>query len=813
MAPSAEQNEKFIVAKDILGPDIQLYSPQISPLRALISGAGVAGAILGKTLRMKGASVDIIDTNPAALQGGYAFLLLGNGVNGLKTLGLWEDVKGCCLKVEKTYYFSSDGSSLGEHTLEDTYIVSRPFFLNSIQHHKVECAWLSFTLNGTTSPTMISGEHPLQIETDLSSYDMIAGCEGTLSPTRSWMNPDASRFSVGTYELLGLLSPQHSESIRNIVGTSLHKYLSNENGLAMGVVALPSEEVIWYFQVNADNHKRPQSPSEICDLVRMLARSFDCVPASVIANQENFTAYVWHAKSVSNMETLYRDNVVLFGDAAHEFHPFSSQGVNGVIEDVIKFLELLPPSLTTCTRANICSIAKTYSDIRMQATKPLVAEGLLYSSKFKSYPSNSWMHLKAPIFMDNSQDEDSLRMAPLSTLRQRAFNFRWAVVPKGVIPLTAADPDFSCSERIVKSIKDEVNGGVFPYAPAMGLAEFRISIANHFSRHVPVIPEQVLAVNSAASGLSVVMNFLLKPGDQIMIPDPVDFLIPLTGMAAQAKCIRFLVDRSGLNMDVLEKHYVKEVKYLAICNPHNPLGFVYSADDLERLATWAANRDITIISDEVWSDTVVDKSTFYSMHSFYSKTWTVYGLSKGFALAGFRIGAVIGPSAADVNALAEHAGYTSTIEGVSCLSQMAAVAALTNGLSWNQAFANHCQRATVLVVEALNRTGIFEAVVPSSTFLVWARILIPMSSNEMARRLLDEAKVCVVPGTEKFFGPSAAGYIRISCATDIERLYESMQRISEWCKLLKTETNLSNLITSKKVMNMKNIYGWSKRFL
>jgi len=99
----------------------------------------------------------------------------------------------------------------------------------------------------------------------------------------------------------------------------------------------------------------------------------------------------------------------------------------------------------------------------------------------------------------------------------------------------------------------------------------------------------------------------------------------------------------------------------------------------------------------------------------------------------------------------------------------------------------------------LNRTGIFEALASSSTFLVWARILIPISSHEMARRLLDEAKVCVVPGTEKFFGPGAAGYIRISCATDIERLYESMQRISEWCKLLKTESDRSNLPTSKNV--------------
>ncbi|ETV98059.1 hypothetical protein H310_09349 [Aphanomyces invadans] len=463
-----------------------------------------------------------------------------------------------------------------------------------------------------------------------------------------------------------------------------------------------------------------------------------------------------------------RRKAVLFGDAAHQFHPFSSQGVNGAIDDIVEFVQLLQE------HDNDVGVAgPVYSQRRLDATKPVVAEGLLFASKFKSTPSNSWMHVKAPVFeVSSSQSTEPLRMAPLSVLRERAFNYRWATVPKGVIPLTAADPDFACSDRVVDFLQREVATRVFPYAPAMGLSEFRQAIASHFSRHRAVSPDQVLAVNSAASALSVVMNYLLGPNDAILIPDPVDFLIPLTAQKTKARVVRFPVTRAGLDLAVLEAHYHPSIKFLAICNPHNPLGFVYSANDLHALAAWATARDVTIISDEVWSDTVADKPSFHSMLTFYPKTWTVYGLSKGFALAGFRVGAVLAPSADAAHALADHGGFFSTVEGVSSMSQMAAVGALRHGLGWNQAFATHCQAATALVAEALNRTGCFECVVPQGTFLVWAKMTaaLPMSSEEVVQRLRDDAQVSVVPGSEKFFGPAASGYIRISCATDMERL-------------------------------------------
>ncbi|RQM25105.1 hypothetical protein B5M09_005055 [Aphanomyces astaci] len=384
------------------------------------------------------------------------------------------------------------------------------------------------------------------------------------------MNSDLSIFSVGSYELLGLLSPTESTVLRpHLAPGHMHKYLSSESGLAMGVVALHSGDILYYFQVNQDNHPVPSSAEASCDLVRRLARSFTCPVATAIASQTQFKVYVWHASAISNVETLHKQNVVLFGDAAHQFHPFSSQGVNGAIDGIVEFVQLLQAHDN-----DVATVGPIYSQRRLDASKPVVAEG--------------WF------------------------LRERAFNYRWATVQKGVIPLTAADPDFACSDRVVEFLQNEVATKVFPYAPAMGLDEFRQTIAGYFSHHRVVSPDQVLAANSAASALSVVMNYLVGPNDAILIPDPVDFLIPLTAQRTNARVIRFPVTRSGLDLAVLEAHYDPSVMFLAICNPHNPLGFVYSAHDLHALAGWASARSITVISDEVWADTVADKPSFTS---------------------------------------------------------------------------------------------------------------------------------------------------------------------------------------------------------
>ena len=123
---------------------------------------------------------------------------------------------------------------------------------------------------------------------------------------------------------------------------------------------------------------------------------------------------------------------------------------------------------------------------------------------------------------------------PFALLRERAFNLRWATLPADVIPLTAADPDFAVAPCIREAIADYARGGVFSYGPAAGLPAFRQAVADHRSttRGLPVSPGAVLAVDSAAASMAHVARLALRPGDEAIIFDPVDFLFAASVEAA-----------------------------------------------------------------------------------------------------------------------------------------------------------------------------------------------------------------------------------------------------------------------------------------
>ncbi|RHY07023.1 hypothetical protein DYB25_009575 [Aphanomyces astaci] len=204
-------------------------------MRAIISGAGVAGTILANALTHLGAQVDIIDSHANSVAGGYAFLLLDNGVQGLKLLGLWDSVTPLCIQIHTVRYFDADGSHLSDCALQESYIVSRLPFIRAMRHQQtVVQAKLTF-----------DGDRMILPDDDIT-YDVVAGCEGARSPTRAWMNSGLTIFSVGSYELLGLLSPTESTVLRpHLAPGHMHKFLSSESGLAMGVVALHSGDILY----------------------------------------------------------------------------------------------------------------------------------------------------------------------------------------------------------------------------------------------------------------------------------------------------------------------------------------------------------------------------------------------------------------------------------------------------------------------------------------------------------------------------------------------------------------------------------------
>lgn len=368
-------------------------------------------------------------------------------------------------------------------------------------------------------------------------------------------------------------------------------------------------------------------------------------------------------------------------------------------------------------------------------------------------------------------------------LSQNAFNMRWAEVAPDVIPLTAADSDLPIAKEIQNAIVKTVGHQLFPYGPAQGLMTFREAIAQHFKqlKNSQISADQVLATNSAATALQDWCYHFIKEGDEVLIPDPVDFLLGYCAEKAGGRVIRIAAQQNWNEEDWLGQLSSK-TKAIFICHPHNPLGFSYSKASLEKISAFAKKHKLLLLSDEVWSDVILTDS-FVSMAAVDKDCWVVYGLSKGFGLAGLRIGALIGPSL-NLFEVMESQGYVRTTQGVSTLSQIAATAALQS-LTARTSFVDQMSSNINYVCQRLeNEQQFFECKKPSSTFVVWLKHPEHWDTLELTKRIESEARVKLVPGLPIWFGPGANNHVRMSCATSHEVLEEALNRIISWTNAL-----------------------------
>jgi aspartate/methionine/tyrosine aminotransferase len=372
-------------------------------------------------------------------------------------------------------------------------------------------------------------------------------------------------------------------------------------------------------------------------------------------------------------------------------------------------------------------------------------------------------------------------------LRSRAYNLRWATLPEDVIPLTAADPDFPCAPEITAAIQAYAGERVFSYGPPEGLPAFREVIAHTLRqrRNIATEASRILPVDSAAQGLFVVARYCLQPGDEAIIFDPVDFLFRSAVEAAGATAVYFPIDvASGrYNLEQLRSLITPSTKLLCICNPHNPSGKVFSREELAALGEIAIAHDLWILSDEIWSDIVFAPAVYTSMaavnEEIAARTFTVYGFSKSFGLAGLRVGFIVSPSSMAHEGIVETSLVSTTAYGVSTLSQVAAQAAFEKAWYWVDAFLEHLTRMRDLTVAKLNSLPGIRCHTPEGCYLVFPDIKATgMSSTTLSDYLLQQARVAVVPGAEKWFGPGAAGHIRICFSTSERILTEALDRIA-----------------------------------
>lgn len=381
--------------------------------------------------------------------------------------------------------------------------------------------------------------------------------------------------------------------------------------------------------------------------------------------------------------------------------------------------------------------------------------------------------------------ETDLGEPDLEVLRHRAFNLRWATVDAGVIPLTAADPDLPVPSCVQGAIAAYTDGGHLSYGPSAGLPEFRSAVAAHFllEKAAPIERDRVIAANAAASAIALVARHLLVEGDEVVAQDPVDFLVSESVRRTGARTTRWRPTGGRFTLDGLRAAVTQRTRAIFVCHPHNPLGTLLAPGEVRAIADFASERGITIVSDEVWSDVVLDGRSFRSFAAHGQDgcaPWVVYGLSKGYALAGLRIGAVVAPSVDAARRFARTEGFEETIEGASTLSQVAATAALGEAGAWRRAFLRHAATLRDRAVETLAALdGVRIARAPEATFVLFADISgTGLPAEVLAERLESIARVRVVPGAPRWFGEGARGHIRLSLATSETILDEALGRIA-----------------------------------
>ncbi|HEX7002659.1 MAG TPA: pyridoxal phosphate-dependent aminotransferase [Trueperaceae bacterium] len=347
-----------------------------------------------------------------------------------------------------------------------------------------------------------------------------------------------------------------------------------------------------------------------------------------------------------------------------------------------------------------------------------------------------------------------------------------------VIAMTAGEPDFQPPAHVFDAVRDGLELGLTKYTPSEGTFELRQAVCGKFEREngLRYSPEQVIVSTGGKQVLYNAFMATLDPGDEVIVPAPYWVSYPAQVQLAGGVTVPvvasaedgFVPDPAAVRAAITDR-----TKVILLNSPSNPTGAVYPREVVREIVEMAAERDIWIFADDLYEHLVYD-GEFTAAASFApEKTLIVHGASKAYALTGWRIGYGVGPMPL-IKAMNRLQGQATS--GANSLAQHAVTVAL-NEVEKTREFIDMTRRAYVerrdVLVEGLNRLGLATPK-PQGAFYVMTD-LTPIDRDETvaATRLLEEAHVGVVPGTD-FLAPGKA---RFSYATSLDNVREALERI------------------------------------
>ncbi len=351
-----------------------------------------------------------------------------------------------------------------------------------------------------------------------------------------------------------------------------------------------------------------------------------------------------------------------------------------------------------------------------------------------------------------------------------------------VIPLGRGDPDLDTPAHIVQAAKDAIRrGAAQELPPPEGLLELRQAIAAKLLRdnEIDVDPHsEVLVATGGQEALFLIVQALVNPGDEILMPDPrytsYDGAIQLAG-GRVVSVPTYEEDDFDLRPEEVEARITPRSKVLLLITPSNPTSGVISPANLRRLAEIAIERDLIVISDEIYEHYVYDDAQHLSIASLpgmAGRTVTLNGVSKAYAMTGWRVGYVAGPAPAIA---AMRRLKLAASRATSAVSQWAAHAALAGPQECIAEFYRIYDERRRVMMAGLDRMG-FVYGRPRGAFYIFPRALsIGLEAEELCDLLLREGRVLIFPGTT--FGESGSQYLRISFLAPKEQLQEALKRM------------------------------------
>ncbi len=354
-----------------------------------------------------------------------------------------------------------------------------------------------------------------------------------------------------------------------------------------------------------------------------------------------------------------------------------------------------------------------------------------------------------------------------------------------VVNFAAGEPDFDTPEHIRAAGIEAIKSGFTKYTPSSGLPELREAISRKFKNDnsLEYAGSQIVVSNGAKHSLNNIFQVLCEEGDEVIIPSPYWLSYPAMVKMAEAKPVFIKTSKAG-NFKITEKDLAgaitKKTKCLILNSPSNPTGAVYSKEELKFIAKLAVENNFFIVSDEIYEKLVYGGAKHISIASLgkdiYDRTITVNGLSKSYSMTGWRIGYAAGP----IEIMKAAANLQSHATSNPCsISQKAALAAISGDQKCVENMRSEFEKRREVMAAGINSMGCISCAAPEGAFYVLCDISkLKMPSTEIANRLLDEAKVAVIPGEP--FGDDSV--IRLSFATGMSQIKKGLDRIREWVK-------------------------------